>query len=69
VRRRVTIRVRLDGVRTVRETPAPPWNELALPGWMCRACRVFNGEAKETLWACRCCGAPRPETEEKREEP
>jgi len=31
--------------------------EFILPGWICALCRAFNGEAKETLTACRCCGA------------
>jgi len=32
---------------------------LILPGWRCD-CGCFNGEAKETLPACRHCGGPRP---------
>ena len=34
-------------------------NDL-LPGWSCPKCFVFNGDAKEKLTACRCCGSPRP---------
>ena len=30
-----------------------------MPGWICGACRVFNGDAKERLRACRCCGLAR----------
>lgn len=35
---------------------------LTLPGWNCPspACRIFNGEAKSMLYACRNCGTPRP---------
>jgi hypothetical protein len=48
--------------RAASETLAPP---PMLPGWTCDApgCLVFNGEAKETLTACRCCGLPRPPAE------
>lgn len=35
-------------------------SELALPGWFCVRCRIFNGEAKERLTSCRCCGGGRP---------
>lgn len=31
-----------------------------MPHWICRACCAFNGEAKERLAFCRCCGAARP---------
>jgi len=30
-------------------------NDL-LPHWTCASCGAFNGEAKEKLSACRCCG-------------
>ena len=30
-----------------------------MPGWVCGACGVFNGDAKERLRACRCCGLAR----------
>ena len=33
---------------------------LLLPGWRCRACPAFNGEAKGPLASCRACGAARP---------
>jgi hypothetical protein len=33
---------------------------LVLPGWACTSCLVFNGEAKERLAFCRCCGVRRP---------
>jgi hypothetical protein len=34
--------------------------KLALsPGWICGACGVFNGDAKERLSACRSCGMAR----------
>jgi hypothetical protein len=29
-------------------------------GWFCRACGVWNGDAKVFLTACRCCEASRP---------
>ena len=29
------------------------------PGWLCGACGVFNGDAKERLSACRSCGMAR----------
>lgn len=29
-----------------------------LPGWFCRGCQAFNGEAKERLVRCRCCDKP-----------
>jgi flavin-dependent thymidylate synthase len=32
---------------------------LVLPGWMCGACGVFNGEAKEKRMECRACGGKR----------
>jgi hypothetical protein len=31
-----------------------------LPAWTCPKCRAFNGETKEKIRACRCCGAARP---------
>ena len=31
-----------------------------LPAWCCPNCQAFNGESKETLHRCRCCGAVRP---------
>jgi hypothetical protein len=34
--------------------------DVLLPGWQCPGCLVFNGDAKERLEACRCCGGPRP---------
>ena len=30
-----------------------------MPGWICGACGAFNGDAKERLRACRCCGLAR----------
>ena len=30
-----------------------------MPGWVCGACGVFNGDAKERLRVCRCCGLAR----------
>jgi hypothetical protein len=33
---------------------------LILPGWFCRGCGTFNGEAKEVLTMCRSCDSPRP---------
>jgi hypothetical protein len=30
-----------------------------LPGWRCNACGAFNGDMKERLSACRCCGLAR----------
>lgn len=30
------------------------------PHWVCLGCGVVNGEAKERLAFCRCCGAERP---------
>jgi hypothetical protein len=29
-------------------------------GWDCPGCGAFNGDVKERLKACRCCGTPRP---------
>jgi hypothetical protein len=34
-------------------------HEALLPGWMCSACKAFNGDVKEKLSACRCCGLAR----------
>jgi hypothetical protein len=36
-------------------------------GWFCRNpdCRVFNGDEKQFLLVCRCCGSPRPKREGK----
>jgi hypothetical protein len=30
-------------------------DKLELPGWICKNCKAFNGEAKEKLMKCRCC--------------
>lgn len=30
-----------------------------MPGWVCGACGVFNGDAKERHGACRSCGLAR----------
>jgi hypothetical protein len=30
-----------------------------LPGWICKSCKAFNGDAKEKLQNCRACGGKR----------
>lgn len=32
---------------------------VLLPGWVCKNCRCFNGDAKERLERCRSCDASR----------
>lgn len=54
-REHVRISFRKDGTPVIERG-------LLLPGWFCPApeCGVFNGEAKEPLDECRCCGGARP---------
>lgn len=33
---------------------------LLLPGRFCPQCHAFNGDLREKLLVCRCCGAERP---------
>lgn len=42
--------------------PAGEWRSpsgLVLPGWTCKSCRAFNGEAMELKIKCRSCGVSR----------
>ena len=48
------LRAMIDELRELRKTVA------LFPGWICAACGVFNGSAKEELKECRCCGVARP---------
>ena len=52
----------------VYDTPQPCPNrkhyvvEHLLEGWTCPTCKIWNGDAKDFLIACRNCSAPRPTT-------
>ena len=43
--------------------------ETLMPGFICKACGVFTGLAKEDHKVCRCCGAPRPGLEQSLDPP
>ena len=54
-------------LRAAAPTISPPAPDAAdapmLPGWVCRdGCGAFNGDAKEALTECRCCGKARPKS-------
>jgi hypothetical protein len=62
------IRLLVSEVRAVQDGAQKLINELrayrasrAMPGlgWDCQACGVFNGDGRERLTSCRCCGALR----------
>ena len=55
----------MDRIRVVIAEDEAMTDGVVLPGWICGACGVFNGSAKEVLLACRACDAPRgPELDE-----
>jgi hypothetical protein len=49
----------LDVRNMVFDVPTDSEAKLALPGWICEACGVFNGEAKRKYAECRSCSRPR----------
>lgn len=53
-----SVRNRLDALAEKVATFVPR-EGLIIRGWFCETCRVFNGEEKEPLTACRSCARPR----------